>query len=347
MSIQSFQSQYKHFNFGLERSFLLLKGMIEQRAKVELRQQFIDQRAALDQQQDRTDKAQQVKDEIDSVLTSIRLAQKPLTDIRQHLAEAKWAAKNGDRVAFDAALHLVNLQLKSSNTDPTNLIGWRAYDSKASRTEGYKLGNSEVSIETQSLGITYVLDVSGVGKVEFDPRTNTIALGGVTYSINSLNYVSASGNAITFTADSGAGPVSYTATVQRGGLGLAGSFFYGNLPPDASAPSQAFRDQAVADVDVAQKTLDRIERNLGAAEATTLAVVGKALIDLTYENQVQGALVDQQISEAQALEKALDAKISIATMALALSAKTDLVRIASLFAPQAPPTNTVLDQLGL
>jgi hypothetical protein len=343
--IISFKQQYRLFNFQLERALLLSKGQMEARAQGELRAQASDHGIELSIQQDRVDRRLKLRDDVDATLLRIRTAQAPLTDIRFWLGEAKAAAQKGDPAAFDSALLELNYRVGSANLDPNNLIGRRQPDSVSARTTVFALGRDEVSIQTQSLGASYSLDIGG-SISDVDPRDENAIINGVSYAVREFQYVSGTGDSVTFATQSGAGP-TFTATVNRGGLGVANSFFYGNLPSDASPESAAFRQRAMDDLSVAQQTLNRIENNLGIGEATALAALGGANTALEEDNKIMGALVERQLSEQAALETSLQAKIDLATAGFALSSQTALVRIRSLFAPEPPLTDTILDTLGI
>jgi hypothetical protein len=338
-----FAVQYQLFTFQVERALILTKGQMEARAQNELRRQAADQAIELSIQQDRVDRHLRVRDEVDAALLRIRQAQKPLTDIRFWLAEAKAAAQNGDPAAFDSALLQLNFFVGSANLDPSNLIGRRQLDSVAARTTVFSLGSDEVSLDTQSLGATYTLEINGQ-IVEVDPSDESAVIEGVKYSVREFRYDSAVGDTVTFTTQSGAGP-SFTATVKRGGLNIAHAFVYGNLPSDGSAASAAFRQQAMDDLSNALSTLNRIETNLGIAEAMALGALGGTNTLLEQENKAMQALVERQLTEQGALEASLQAKIDLASAGIALAGKTALVRISSLFAPEPPITDTVLDKL--
>ncbi len=339
-----FTQQYQLFNFQLERALIMTRGRMEARAQVELRRQASDHGIELTIQQDQVDKRLRLRDDIDTALVHIRNAQKPITDIRFWLGEAKAAAQKGDPAAFDSALLELNSFVGSANIDANNLIGRRRLDSTGQRTVVYPLGRSEVAIQTQSLAVTYTLDVGG-SISEVDPRDETASINGVTYAVREFQYVSGSGDSVTFTTQSGAGP-TFTATVNRGGLGLANSFLYGNLPSDASAESVAFRQRAMDDLSAAQQTLKRIETNLGIAEATSLGALGSATLALEDDNKIMGALLERQLTEQGALEASLQAKIDLTAVNMALSSQTALVRIRSMFAPEPPLSDTILDKLG-
>jgi hypothetical protein len=338
-----FTQQYQLFTYQIERALILSKGQMEARAQVELRRQAADHAVELNIQQDRVDRQLRVRDEVDAALLRIRQAQKPLIDIRFWLAEAKAAAQNGDPATFDSALLQLNSFVSSANLDPSNLIGRRQLDSVAARTTVFTLGSGEVSLETQSLGATYTLEINGQA-VEVDPSDESAVIDGVKYAVREFRYDSAVDDTVTFTTQSGAGP-SFTATVRRGGLGIANSFFYGNLPSDGSAESVAFRQKAMDDISNALSTLNRIETNLGVAEAIAMGALGGASTLLDQENKVMQELVERQLTEQGALEASLQAKIDLASAGIALAGKTALVRISSLFAPEPPLTDTVLDKL--
>lgn len=344
-SIVDFRLQYQLYNFALERALLLTKVRVQERAAVDLRRLNLEQSDQVTVQQERVDRQLRLKDEIQAALTPLAAAQKPLVDLRTELARAKYAASIGDPAGFDNALLNINYLIRSASLNPGDLIGRLLPDSAGKRTRVFPLGEDEVSVATQSLAATYALDLGGGVVAPVDPREETVVLGGVEYGVRDLQYVSGSGDSVTFTVDPGSGPVTYTATVKRGGLGLANSWFYGGIPSDASAASAAQRSRAMADVDAAIKTLNQVELNLGIADASVRTALDRASTALEAENSAMAALVTLQLDEQSALEAAWSRRLDLATAGIALAGQTGLVRIASLFAPEQPPTDTVLDVL--
>ena len=161
-------------------------------------------------------------------------------------------------------------------------------------------------------------------------------------------FQSGSGNDVTFTVQGSDGnPATFTATVNKGGLGLAHSIFYGALPTDGSAASLAYQSQLASDIDAAIKIVQTVKFNLSLASSQ---ITGADNLAGTAVNDAQSSYdkVQQQQSDAEAaLKKAEDARNKIQLGIIGFAAKTQESQLTALFAdPAASQPRTVLDLIG-
>ena len=264
-----------------------------------------------------------------------------IIDIRNSLFEARAAAATGDRAAFDNALYNINLKAQDASQDQNNLIGWLSVDGNGTRSKTVNLGQSSFNIYSRSLGATYSVELDTGEKIRPEFRDNELELNEEKFLFTEVNYESEAGGEITFSVGDGVDKQTFTGTVNKGGLGVASSWVYGNFD------TQAFQDAAVADINTALQTLNAAERQLNGTLIQAQYQYDKAV---TRIDAAQGKVVDtirRQLTEQQALDKAIESRNEIALVVLSLGAQQKLTQIDAFFRPAAEPTNTVLNTLGL
>lgn len=346
-TIFDFANQVNLYKYNVERNFTILSGQIEQRAVTE--QALFDQRQRTELSPSRTRLAdlQASKENIADHLDRVRRARENIVEIKGALADAASAAQSGSRAKFDAAMLTLNLKAGNSRTDSENLIGRMGTTQVGSRTEYVDLPGGDVELQTRSLSSTYAIRLSDGSQLTPDVTSNSIKINGKKYDLPTLTFVSSGGgNDVTFSVDNNGTTETYTGTIERGGLGVASSFFYGGLPADASAQSQAYRQQAIDDVRVALKQVNDLDKALAAAESEIARGFGSVSVDLDATTAEIDNVTSRQADEARVFNRALQTRTQVALSSLALSAKTAETMLTSMFSPKPEPTESVLDQLG-
>ncbi len=345
-TIFDFANQVNLYKYNVERNFTILSGQIEARAVTE--QALFDQkqRTELSPSRLRLADLQASKESIAEHLDRVRRARENIVEIKGALADAASAAQTGSRAKFDSALLTLNLKAGNSRTDPDNLIGRLGTTQVGGRTEYIDLPGGDVELQTRSLSSTYAIRLSDGSQLTPDVTSNSVKINGKKYDLPTLTFVSSSGDDVTFSVDNNGTTETYTGTIERGGLGIASSFFYGGLPADASVASQTFRQQAIDDVRAALKKVTDLDKVLASAELEIARGFGKVGVEIDATTSLIDTIETRQAEEATMFNRALQTRTQIALSSLALSSKTAETMLTSMFAPKPEPTESVLDQLG-
>ncbi len=264
-----------------------------------------------------------------------------IIDIRNSLFEARAAASTGDRATFDNALYNINLKAQDASQDSSNLIGWLGVDGNGVRSRTVNLGQNSFNIYSRSLGATYGIELDSGESIRPEFRDNEVELNEEKFLIAELNYESEAGGEITFSVGEGVDQQFFTGTVEKGGLGVASSWVYGDFD------TTAFQDAAVADVNAALETLNAAERELNGVLIQAQYQYDKATSRTKDAQTNVDETVRRQLNEQQALERSIESRSQIAQIVLSLGAQQSLTQIDAIFRPQPAYTNTVLDTLGL
>ncbi len=243
----------------------------------------------------------------------LRVALKKLTDVREQLSAMRAAAAAGDATAFDLAQSALDDKVGYAASDPNNPIGHVASGTSGVRSLGVNIGSlGAVYYQTQSLGSRYRLDIAGVSGGEPDLKAQTLNIGGAKVALNSLNFVSRTGDTVVFND----GATTYTATYNPGGLGVASAFIYNKL---LTAPDQA---QATADIDAAMAKVKKVEQSLAIAEAQIIGGVKSLENKLGQLGDQFAAVNDTEINARAAELKAAQTRFDLANLQIALLGKT-------------------------
>jgi len=336
-SIFNLTSQTNLYKYNVERTFTILQGQILGRADFDIAKFNQEKAAELDSVQLRLDGLLKAKDEIAARLDSVRRSRDQLAEVRTALAQAAAAAQSGSRADFDNALLTVNLEAGISRTDPDNLIGALSASGRGARSTVITVPNGDVILETRALTTGYSITLDTGEQTTPELTGGSVKINGTKYDLAALNHVSRSGEDITFES----GGTSFTGTVNRGGLGVLNSFFYGDLA------TQADRDEAIADVRAALAIVDDIAKNLDDAEIEVAR--GHGLIDIdagATQNEIND-LVLRQREEEKAFNRSLQVRTQVALSSIALAAKTAETQILSMFTEEPKYTDTILDKFGI
>ncbi|MFC3229405.1 hypothetical protein ACFOGJ_19315 [Marinibaculum pumilum] len=337
----SFEFNFRKTEFFINRAYTLTAGQLKIQSQKEIGAMSARHQAEIVKAQQPVTKNLANKFEAGDAVADLKNALDRIVDIRNSLFEARAAAKLGERAGFDNALFDINRKAQDASQDSHNLIGWLAVDGNGVRSRTVELGPASFNIASRSLGATYAVELDDGERIRPEFRKNEMELNGQKFLVNELNYVSESDGAITFTVGEGEEQQTFTGTVKKGGLGIASSWVYGNFD------SQEFQDLAVGDVNGALQRLNAAERELNASliqaeyrynKSKTLAEAAQTKVDNT---------VRAQLTEQQALNKAIEAKTKIALVVLSLGAQQKLTQIDAIFRPAPKPTNTILDRFGL
>ncbi|MEQ8345315.1 MAG: hypothetical protein RIB84_25640 [Sneathiellaceae bacterium] len=337
----SFDFNFRKTEYYINRAYTLTASQLKIKSQKDINAMAVRHQAQVVNVQHTVTKSLSKKIEAGDATGDLKNALNRIIDVRNSLFAARAAAKLGERAAFDNALFDLNRKVQDASQDSHNLIGWLAVDGKGVRSRTVDLGAASFNIPSRSLGATYALELDTGEKIRPEFRKNELELDGAKVLVGELNYVSEADGAITFTVGAGADEKSYTGTVAKGGLGVASSWVYGNLD------TAAFQDVAIADVNAALQTLNSAERELNAAliqaeyqfkKNKTLAEAAQAIVNET---------VKKQLTEQQALNKAIESRTQIALIVLSLGAQQRLTEIDAIFRPPAKYTSTVLDTLRL
>lgn len=346
-TIFDFANQVNLYKYNVERNFTILSGQVQQRAVNE--QAVFDQRLRTELSPSKAQLSDLMasKENIADHLDRVRRARENIVEIKGALADAASAALTGSRAKFDAALLTLNLKAGNSKTDAENLIGRMGTTQIGSRTEYVDLPGGDVELQTRSLSSTYAIRLSDGSQLTPDVLSNSIKVNGKKYDLPSLTFVSSGGgNDVTFSVDNNGTTETYTGTIERGGLGVASSFFYGGLPADASAQSQTYRQQGIDDVRAALKQVNDLDKALAAAESEIARGFGKVGVEIDATTAQIDNITSRQADEARIFNRALQTRTQVSLSSLALSAKTAETMLSSMFSPKPEPTESVLDQLG-
>jgi hypothetical protein len=336
-SIFNLTSQANLYKFNVERNFTILQGQILGRADFEIAKFNQAKSAELDSVQLRLDSLLAAKDEIAARLESVRRSRDQLAEVRTALSEAAAAAQAGSRADFDNALLTVNLEAGTSRTDPDNLIGALSASGRGARATVIDVPGGDVILETRALTTGYSIALNTGEEITPELTAGSVKINGTKYDLSALNFVSRSGDDITFES----GGNTFTGTVSRGGLGVLNSFFYGDLA------SQADRDEAVADVRAALAIVDDIAKNLDDAEIAVAHGNGLIEIDTAAAQNEINDLVLRQRDEEKAFNRSLQVRTQVALSSIALAAKTAETQILSMFTEEPKYTDTILDKFGI
>lgn len=337
----SFEFNFRKTEFFINRAYTLTAGQLKIQSQKEIGAMSARHQAEIVKVQKGVTKNLANKFAAGDAMSDLKNALDRIVDIRNSLFEARAAAKQGERAGFDNALFDINRKAQDASQDTHNLIGWLAVDGNGVRSRTVELGAASFNIASRSLGATYAVELDSGERIRPEFRDNELELNGEKVLFTALNHQSESDGAITFTVGDGEAQQTYTGTVTKGGLGVASSWVYGNLD------SEAHRDAAVGDVNAALQRLNAAERELNATliqaeyqynKSKTLADAAQTGVDTT---------VRRQLTEQQALNRAIEAKTKIALVVLSLGAQQKLTQIDAIFRPEPKRTNTILDRFGL
>lgn len=336
-SIFNLTSQTNLYKYNVERMFTILQGQILGNAEFDIAKFNIQKSDELESVQVRLDGLLKAKDEIGNRLDAIRRSRDQLAEVRTALAQAAAAAQAGNRPDFDNSLLTVNLEAGQSRTDKDNLIGALSASGRGARSEVISLPSGDVILQTRALTTGYSITLDTGEQITPELTGGSVKIDGTKYDLSALNYVSGSGDDVTFES----GGSTFTGTVSRGGLGVLNSFFYENLG------TQAGRDAAVADVRAALKIVDGIAKNLDTAELEVGYGLGRIDVDAGAVQNEMNDLVLRQREEERAFNRSLQVRTQVALSSIALAAKTAETQILSMFTEEPKYTDTILDKFGL
>lgn len=337
----SFDFNFRRTEFFINRAYTLTASQLKIKSQKDITAMAARHQAQVVNVQKNVTKSLSKKIEAGDASADLKNALDRIIDIRNSLFAARAAAKLGERAAFDNALYDINRKTQDASQDSHNLIGWLAVDGKGVRSRTVDLGAASFNIPSRSLGATYSLELDSGERIRPEFRDNELELDGEKVLVGELNYVSETDGQITFTLGDGEEQKTFAGTVKKGGLGVASSWVYGNFD------TEAFQDAAIADVNTALQTLNSAERELNAAviqaeyqynKNKTLAAAAQSIVDNT---------VRKQLTEQQALNKAIESRTQIALIVLSLGAQQKLTQIDAIFRPQPKYTNTILDTFRL
>jgi len=340
-TIFNFDNNFRQTEFFLDRAYMLAESQLKIRA-------LRDVNAMNARHQDEVVRSQRSvtaftsdKLEAGEAVGDLKRALDRILDIRNALFAARAGATVGDRAEFDNSLFDVNRKAQDASQDPANLIGWLGVDGNGTRSRTVELGSNSFNILSHSLGATYAVELEDGTRVRPEFRNNEIELNGERHGLTALNYVSEADGMITFTVGDGEDQQEFTGQVHKGGVGVGSSWTYGNLA------SQEFRDAAVADINAALARVNAVERELNATLIQAEYQYSRAKSQTDSAQAKVDNIIREQISEQQAMEKAIESRTQIALIVMSLGAQQRLTEIDAIFRPDPPVTNTILDTFGL
>jgi len=342
----------------IAESLRVAQNALAQRANKELSKpavNFSDSRLARPQSE--RDKLQRTKENfvdqatlLTTVVSNLEKINNQLTAVKTKLAELSAASTPAERA--EAALAL-DEAVKAINSYANNAAGYGQNPIGKPRNAAFKTadlyiasgtGNS-VTVQgkfvgsdflvTDSNGKTWHLDRAGDRLVQYD--TYPEPESGVSYAradVSVASYDSATGSV---TLDTPGGQV--TGTLQKFGVGLLDSEFYGGLASDADVAL------AVADVDAAIARLAIDKSVFGGASATVqgwLSQINGKIKDL--DNRISD-VTKEMIDEKTAADKALKTRIQIQQNMLALTVGSSSAMV-DLFFRGTIKTGSILDKLN-